>query len=185
MLTKFSLCSSVTVGLGKLDGGKLLFCSVGSSLLPRCRCDDNKKNVVLSFVCLIINIFSVALSKLIYETINSMQTTIKVDNLHKRILPDPVEIKPQTSWSPVGHAYDWAIEVGTALLESVAWGEQPKKWFQNQSQKKKISPSWDLNLHPLDPQSDMLRDMEPDSISMTREGTIWGICRICIIKSRY
>ena len=61
MVTEFSLCSSVTMGLDELDGGKLLFCSVGSSLIPHCRRDDNK-NVVISFVCLIINTFSRSVS---------------------------------------------------------------------------------------------------------------------------
>ena len=42
MLTEFWLWSSVTLGFGELDGGKLLFCNVGSPLPPHCRHDDNE-----------------------------------------------------------------------------------------------------------------------------------------------
>ena len=42
-------------------------------------------------------------------------------NLQDRILPDLVGIKPVTSWSPVGHAPNWATE-GSAV------GFEPRKW---------------------------------------------------------
>ena len=35
-----------------------------------------------------------------------------VINLHERMLPDPAGIEPETSWSPVGPASDWATEAG-------------------------------------------------------------------------
>ena len=31
-------------------------------------------------------------------------------NLHERMLPDPAASKPMTSWSPVGHTFDWATK---------------------------------------------------------------------------
>ena len=85
VLTEFLLCSFVIVGLGELD----VMYNVGSSLLPHCRCDDNKSvvisfvcliiklkiSVVVSFVCLIINTFSMPLSEMRCEIINSIPQT--------------------------------------------------------------------------------------------------------------
>ena len=114
-----------------------------------------------------------------------MQTTIKVVNLHKRMLPDPVEIKPATSWSPVGQAYDWDTKLLLPFLNQWHVGNNQRNDFRIKLHKNNVAK---LGFELATPGSAVRHAtnwaMEPDSISMIREGTIWGICRICIVKSR-